>query len=298
MRIRLLGTGTPTPSLKRKSSGYMVEIGDDVILFDHGPGSYHRLLEARKRPQEVTHVFFSHLHYDHCADYPTLVLTHWDQGAGLVPDLKVYGPPPIRRMSDLLFSAEGVFGPDLTARTRNESSIAVYEARGGKRPRKWPTPVVTELRSGMVVRDQSWSVTARAVVHVQPHLACLGFRLDTGTAAFAYSGDTGPCPAMVKLARDCDVLVHMCHFLSGTLEGTPFGDDMVKKTTGHLDLARIAEDAGVKNLVISHVTEQIDVAGVRERLIVEMSRIYGGNIFFGEDLMEIPVAGPQPRILD
>lgn len=274
MRIRLLGTGTPTPSLKRKSSGYMVEIGDDVILFDHGPGSYHRLLEARKRPQEVTHVFFSHLHYDHCADYPTLVLTHWDQGAGLVPDLKVYGPPPIRRMSDLLFSAEGVFGPDLTARTRNESSIAVYEARGGggggTRPRKWPTPVVTELRSGMVVRDQSWSVTARAVVHVQPHLACLGFRLDTGTAAFAYSGDTGPCPAMVKLARDCDVLVHMCHFLSGTLEGTP----------------------------ISHVTEQIDVAGVRERLIVEMSRIYGGNIFFGEDLMEIPVAGPQPRILD
>jgi ribonuclease Z len=28
MRIRLLGTGTPTPSLRRMCSGYVVEIGD------------------------------------------------------------------------------------------------------------------------------------------------------------------------------------------------------------------------------------------------------------------------------
>ena len=34
MKITLLGTGTPTPSLKRMSSGYMVEVGDDIILFD------------------------------------------------------------------------------------------------------------------------------------------------------------------------------------------------------------------------------------------------------------------------
>ena len=34
MKITLLGTGTPTPSLRRMSSGYMVEIGDDVILLD------------------------------------------------------------------------------------------------------------------------------------------------------------------------------------------------------------------------------------------------------------------------
>ena len=35
MRITLLGTGTPTPSLKRMSAGYMVRTGDDVILFVH-----------------------------------------------------------------------------------------------------------------------------------------------------------------------------------------------------------------------------------------------------------------------
>src|SRR3546814_10781196 len=59
MRIRLLGTGTPTPSLERMSSGYMVEIGKDVILFDQGPGTYHRMMEAGVRAVDVTHVFFS-----------------------------------------------------------------------------------------------------------------------------------------------------------------------------------------------------------------------------------------------
>jgi len=29
MRIRLLGTGTPTPSLKRMCSGYVVEVAGD-----------------------------------------------------------------------------------------------------------------------------------------------------------------------------------------------------------------------------------------------------------------------------
>ena len=45
VRIRLLGTGTPTPSLRRMCSGYVVEIGSDVIVLDHGFGAHHRLLE-------------------------------------------------------------------------------------------------------------------------------------------------------------------------------------------------------------------------------------------------------------
>ena len=68
MKIKLLGTGTPTPSLKRMCSGYVVEIGADVIVFDHGFGAHHRLLELGIPPTRVTHFFCSHLHYDHCAD--------------------------------------------------------------------------------------------------------------------------------------------------------------------------------------------------------------------------------------
>ena len=40
MKITMLGTGTPTPSLARAGSGYLLEIGDDVIVIDHGPGGH------------------------------------------------------------------------------------------------------------------------------------------------------------------------------------------------------------------------------------------------------------------
>jgi ribonuclease BN (tRNA processing enzyme) len=61
---------------------------------------------------------------------------------------------------------------------------------------------------------------------------------------------------------------------------------------GHIELAQLGQKAGVKTLVITHVTEQIDQPGIRERIVREMSQVYDGNLIFGEDLMEIPLAGP------
>ncbi len=294
MKIRLLGTGTPTPSLKRMSSGYAVETGDDVILFDHGAGAHHRLLEAGIEPTRVSHVFFSHLHYDHCVDYPRLVLTRWDQGADRIPELKVFGPPHMKRMTELLFGPEGAFAPDLEARIEHQGSIDVFEARGGVAPRRWPRPEVTELGSGSVVEGDGWRVTATAVEHVQPYLICYGYRLDTDAGSFVYSGDSGPCAGMRKLAQGCDVLVHMCHYISGT-EPTP---DYARVCMGHKELARLGHQAGVRNLVVSHVLEQMDVPGVRERLLRDMMEIYDGNLFWGEDLMEIPLTDPRPVKLE
>jgi ribonuclease BN (tRNA processing enzyme) len=71
-------------------------------------------------------VFFSHLHYDHCVDYPRLVLQRWDQGADQINDLAVYGPTPIRRMTEQLFGEDGVYGPDIKARLEHQSSINVF----------------------------------------------------------------------------------------------------------------------------------------------------------------------------
>ena len=48
----------------------------------------------------------------------------------------------------------------------------------------------------------------------------------------------------------------------------------------------------------STTTEQMDVPGVRERIVREVGEIYPGNLFLGEDLMTIPVAGPRPSKLD
>ena len=289
MRIRLLGTGTPTPSLKRMSAGYLVETRDRKILFDFGPGAYHRMMEAGVKATEITDVFLTHLHYDHCLDFVRLVMTRWDQGAGRVPELNVYGPAFTARMTDLIVGEEGIFGPDLKARTELPMSQAVFVARGGTLPRARPRPVVREVASGDVVDASAFTVQARAVIHAQPILECLAYRLEAEGVSFAYSGDAGPCKAMQELARDCNVLVHMCHFLSGTA----LNGEFEKRNMGHLELARLGAEANVRNLVISHVTEQFDRPGVRERVIREMSEIYKGNLFFGQDLMEIPADVPE-----
>ena len=197
-------------------------------------------------------------------------------------------------MTELLIGMNGVLAPDIEARTEHPLSQMVFEARGGHLPRERPRPEVTELLSGDVAEGDGWRVTARSVRHVQPHLDCYGYRLECADGVFVYSGDSGPCKAMKELARECDVLVHMCHYLSGTELGKEFAEGCM----GHLELAALGRDANVKNLVLSHLTEQMDVPGVRERIVREMSEIYSGNLFLGEDLMKIPVGVPAPRKLD
>jgi len=293
MHITLLGTGTPTPSLTRMCSGYAVEIGDEVLVFDHGFGAHHRLMEAGIAATRVTHFFCSHLHYDHMGDYPRLLLTRWDQGAGQVPELQVFGPPPIKAVTKALFETGGAFWPDLVARTEHMCSVSLYHARGGTGERAKPVPVVTEMRPNQVVEGKGWSVKAVGVAHFGPQLTSYGFRLDTPEGSFVYSGDSGPCASMERLSAGCDVLVHMCHYLSGTALCPEFAESCM----GHIELAQLAEKAGVKTVVLSHVTEQIDQPGVRERVIREMSEIYKGNLIFGEDLMKVSVTAPQPAKL-
>jgi ribonuclease Z len=294
MQIWLLGTGTPTPSLRRMCSGYVVRCDDDYIVFDHGFGAHHRLLELGIRATQVSHLFISHHHYDHMGDYPRLLLTRWDQGAGKIPELEVFGPFPLKQITERLLGDDGVFGPDLISRTQNKCSIDVYRARGGEGERKRPDPVLSELRAGDVVTRRGWRVQVAEVNHFAPHLTSLGYRLDCAGGSFVYSGDTGPSRQLAELARGCDVLVHMCHYLTGTAPSKAFS----AFTMGHLELARFAQEAQVRNLVISHVTEQFDQPGLREQVIREVGEIYKGNIFFGEDLQQIPVSGPKLARLD
>jgi ribonuclease BN (tRNA processing enzyme) len=67
---------------------------------------------------------------------------------------------------------------------------------------------------------------------------------------------------------------------------------------GHLELAELAQNARVRNLVLSHMTLQFDKPGMRERVIREVGEVYKGNLYFGEDLMEIPFTSPAPAKLD
>ena len=283
MKITLLGTGTPAPSLERQSSGYLIEVGSDVLLMDHGPGSHHRLLESGRRAIDITHVFFSHLHYDHCVEYSRLVLQRWDQGADRIADLQVFGPSPIARMTEQLFGEEGVFGADIRARREHQSSIDVFRARGWKQHRRRPEPQVREIAAGDRVEGKGWSLRAGHAQHVQPYLECLAYRLESAAGSLCYSGDSGYCEELIELARGCDLLIMMNHHLSGSEPSEAY-----RRACGnHVDNALLAERAGVKAMVLTHLLAQIDRPGIRELITHEIQERFSGQVIWGEDLMEL-----------
>ena len=287
-RLTLLGTGTPAPSLQRVGSGYLVEIGNDRIVMDHGPDAHHRLLESGRRAVDVTHAFFTHLHYDHCMDYGRLVLQRWDQGADRIPDLKVYGPSPIARMTEQLFGEDGVYGPDIRARIEHQSSIDVFRARGGTDKRKRPAPQVREVKPGDVIDGNGWKLRVGRATHVQPYLECLAFRIDAPDGSLCYTGDSGMSDEIVELARGCDILIHMNHYFSGTAPSPAY-----RAACGnHKDNAVVAQRAGVKTLVLTHLLAQIDHPRIREQIVHEIQKEFTGKVVWGEDLMELTFAGP------
>ena len=241
MKVTLLGTGSPVPMRNRASSGYLVEIGDEILVFDHGAGAHENFLRCGFDARDLNTIFFTHLHTDHCLDYARLVHSRWDQGAGQIPELKVYAPSYMQRMTDLLFGEQGVFHPDLDGRTNTEGSQQVYKNRGGVLPRKRPSPDITPLYDGLVVESDHWKVTVREVFHQPGYIEPYGLRLETDEGVLVYSGDTGPCEGISDLAKDADMLIHMCYFISGTFtKGDRLG------SSGHLECAQLAAEQNVK----------------------------------------------------
>ena len=285
IKLTLLGTGTPSPLLHRAGSSYLVALDAQMLLFDCGPFCMRRLLEKGVSPVSIDALFLTHLHYDHCVDYGHLVLNRWDQGAGKIADLKVFGPAPAKQMTERLFGESGVYAPDLAARTEHPGSHFIYEMRGGVLPRKRPRPQVTEVEDATVIETPDWLVRTREVVHVQPQLTCLAYRLETQGTSIVFGGDTAPTEALTSLAAGADVLLHMCHFMNDVVTDPR----LTGCCSGHLDAARTAQQANVGTLVLVHITEQVERPGIRERALHEAAEVFDGQIVFGEDLLEVPL---------
>jgi ribonuclease Z len=283
--LTLIGTGTPAPLVHRAGSSYLVELDGRKMLFDCGPGSVRRLLEKGEGLTDIDHLFLTHLHYDHCVDYAYFALTRWDQGVGKIADLQVYGPAPLGCMDESLFATNGVYGPDQEARTLHPGSHFVYEIRGGILPRRRLQTVVSEVEHGSVVEGEGWRVKTAEVVHVQPQLTCLAYRLEAGEQAVVFGGDTAPVESLTELAQGADVLLHMCHFINGVVTD----ERITGCCSGHLDAARTAQEAGVGTLVLVHLTEQLEQIGVKERVLFEVGEVFDGRVIFGEDLAEVPL---------
>ena len=277
MKLTILGSGSPEAYARRASSGYLVEIGNDRILFDCGGGVFDNLVRSGRLPSDITHLFFSHLHTDHMMDYARLVHAAWDEGA---PPLKVWGPEPIARITEGYFGRDGVLSADLYARTELKPSQQVWLARGGTLPRPWPAPEVVEIKPGFSFEGNGWRLNSCEVPHAQPAFDCMAFSVESDGRKFVYSGDAAICDDLEHLSADADLLLHWCYRLSGE-EVHPA---LSEKSPTPQDIAKMAARAGARRLLISHFRIHMDSEEGHESARKDLGTHFPGPAEIVEDL--------------
>jgi len=277
MKLTILGSGSPEACVRRASSGYLLEVGEDRILFDCGGGVFDNLLRSGRLPKDITHLFFTHLHSDHMMDYARLVHAAWDEGA---PPLKVWGPKPIARQSEGYFGRNGVLSPDLIARTELKPSQEVWVSRGGTLPRAWPAPVVTEIAPGFAYQGNGWTLKSCAVPHAQPAFDCMAFSVEAGGKKFVYSGDAAICDQLRQLARNADVLLHWCYRLSID----PIHPAISAMSPTPADTAKMAQATGVKRLLLTHFRIHMDTEEGHASAHADLGNHFDGPAEIIEDL--------------
>lgn len=292
MKLTLLGTGSPVPSVEKCSAGYMIECGRDVILMEVGPGTVYRLLEAGKKVTDVTHVFLSHLHFDHWLDLIRLVLNRWDTGHPDLPTLKVYGPRGLNDIFERIFGPDGALKLDLTARTNHEQSIHLYRSRGGKGPRPWPKTDVTELAESDVIEGDNWKVSFANVPHNQPYLISFGMRWEADDGVLAYSSDISCDPekgapkGLYELAENANLLIQYINVINAALD--PYANKQ-PRSLFHKVMAEMARDSNVDTMVTTHHGPHLNRKGIRERIVADIGAIFPGQVVWGQDLMSFDV---------
>ena len=105
-RLSILGSGGPMPGNDRHGESYVLQLGDDRLLFDCGPATTHKLLAMGMHPTQIDNLFFTHHHMDHDIDYPCFLLTRWDSGAGKENRLSVWGPKLTEQLTERILDQE------------------------------------------------------------------------------------------------------------------------------------------------------------------------------------------------
>jgi ribonuclease Z len=114
----------------------------------------------------------------------------------------------------------------------------------------------------------------------------MAYRIDAQGRSIVYAGDSGHTPALEAFVRGADLLTHWCYRLSHE----PLPDSSFAATSpGHIETAEMAERAGVKHLVLTHLRTRHDVPEVLERIHDDVAGHYSGRFDIAHDLMEIEV---------
>ncbi|OJH36169.1 ribonuclease Z [Cystobacter ferrugineus] len=302
LRLTFLGTSAAQPTLHRNLSGLAVKANTDLLLFDCGEGSQRQMVRYGTG-FTVDAVFFTHFHADHYLGIIGFLRTLGMMGRDSA--VQLYGPPTARRLLNqaVHLGVESLSFPveihELrdgdTVRRRGYSVQAVavdhrinalgYVLQEDERPGKFnlekvkalgvPSgPLYGQLQRGEPVQLADGRTIRPEEVVGEPRP---GRRL-------VISGDTRPCPAMVKASREADLLIH---------EST-FSDDEQARAleTRHStarEAAQVAREAGARRLILTHLSSRHDTDP--SRLLAQAREEFKGPVEVAHDglTVELPL---------
>ena len=268
--VILLGTGTPRPSIDRFGAATLVYASGKYFLFDAGRGATIRLQQAGITPNQIEHIFLTHLHSDHISGLDDIWITGWVWQRDT--NLQVYGPEGTNQLIDGLRSA---YSKDISYRTDNarlNDENAKIESH--------------EIEKGVVYNQSGVTIKTFLVDH-KPVEPALGYRIEFGGRVIVISGDTTYTNSIVEQARDADVLVHEIAAASKILlHKNKRLQRIVGYHTNPEQMTKILQQTNPRLTALTHVL----LFGVSEQnVLTSIKENYDGKVVIGRDLMKIDV---------
>lgn len=215
MRLTVLGCAGSFPGPESACSAYLVEAQGFRLLIDFGSGSM-SALQRYADLDSVDAILLTHLHCDHMLDACTYVVVRRYAPDGPRPPLPVYAPMGAAERISAAYSSEG------------EPVDDVYTFYG-LQPGTFPIGPFT--------------VTVDRVNHP---IETYGVRVEQGGRVLAYSSDTAPCEALLRLAQGADLFLCEASYLDGVdnppglhLTGGEAGEAATKADVGRLLLTHL-----------------------------------------------------------
>jgi ribonuclease Z len=284
LELTTLGTGSPIHQPLRFGNSQVISGGGVNILVDAGWGSTIRMFQAAIPPQRIDAVFITHLHSDHTTDLADFLVMGWVGGRdGPVP---IYGPEGTARM---VAGYEQALEADAGYR---------FAHHGEKLPAAGPTAVVTEVAAGEepveVATIGDIVVKAFEVDH-RPVVPAYGFRFERAGKSIVISGDTNSCPGLLNGSQDADILVcdsmnvEMMRQLEERVRGIGNETQAAMLVDAHdyhtsvQEAAALAQRAGVKHFVMSHVLPPITLEQVPQ-FTAGLDEVFKGKMSVASDL--------------
>lgn len=282
-KLVLLGTGGgPAPGQERRMASNVMLHDGAAYLLDCGLGVTDQYARCGIPFSALRSIFITHHHPDHNVEYGPLLVIGWVQGMPL--SVRAYGPPPLKQMTEDFHRAYKQT-IDFWAEDLEIKPLGVID-------------VLEISNGGPVMQDQNVKVSATLVEH-PPVKPALAYRFDFADRSIAFSGDTVPLAAVAELAKGAEVLVHEAMNIAAVevalrhrvAAGIPSTLDAMMKhmLADHSpteEVGRIAAEAGVKTLVLSHLVPggtDVPDASWREAA----AKYFKGEIIVGHDLMVI-----------